>query len=106
MKITFDEVLSKSTPIENELMQSLNTQVFATIDLQNNTREWDVKLVINGVEVEPVMYNLLFSHTEEWIEERAKEYLKDKLGEADAEVSRLLEYINQAKENIIEKFDL
>lgn len=106
MKITFDEVLSKSTPLENELMLSLTDKVFATHDPKTSPREWDVKLFINGVEVEPVIYNSLFSHTEEWIEERAKDYLREKLDEADRSIRELTEYLEEAKANIIDKHNL
>ena len=54
MKITFEELLSKKEWLHSELLNSLPHEI---VSKASEDQFYDVKLVINGVEVEPKMYN-------------------------------------------------
>lgn len=71
MKITFEEALSRKTWLQKELTQSLTDECFNVKEALDK-QEWDVKLVVNGVEVEPVWFNSIMTKLDEHIEVEAK----------------------------------
>lgn len=71
MKITFEEALSRKTWLQKELMESLNDECFSCKEALEK-QEWDVKLVVNGVDVEPVWFNSIMTKLKEHIDAEAK----------------------------------
>jgi len=71
MKITFGEALSRKTWLQKELMQSLTDECLNCKEAIEK-QEWDVKLVVNGVDVEPVWFNSIMTKLDEHIEIEAK----------------------------------
>ena len=59
MKITFDETLSRKEWIHRELMESLTDEV---ISKAANDRFYEVKLLVNGIELEPNFFNDLVNN--------------------------------------------
>lgn len=79
MLINFKDALSQKTWLKKELMQSLNDECF--INLPEGQDWWDVKLVVNGIDVEPVWFNSIMTKLEEHIEAEAKKMFKEHLEE-------------------------
>lgn len=67
---------------------------------------WDVKLLINGIETEPLIFNSMMSKLEAHIENAAKYYIEKKLNDAENAASEFSELISQAKQTILEKYNL
>lgn len=103
MKITFEEVLSEKEWLHKELMNSLTSDI---ITKAMEDRFYDVKLMINGEEVEPKLYNDIITNIDKYISEEAKLIVRDKLEEAFIKSNRLNEIINDVSEKIIDEFDL
>jgi Zn-dependent oligopeptidase len=104
MKIKFDEILAnKKDWLHQELLASATNEV---IDLAKEKAEYDVKLLINGIEVEPKLLTKIIENLDAYIANRAKNMLLTKLKDAENEVHELVEAISAAKSNIIDKFKL
>lgn len=103
MKITFEEALSRKTWLQKELMQSLSDDCFKT--LEPNQDWWDVKLVVNGVEVEPVWFNSIMTKLEEHIDTEAKllfeQYLEDIQETLENKTKKLLDDMRDIHEDLV-----
>ena len=100
MKITFEEVLSKSTWLQHELLSSLTPEVFKKV---GEDQFWNVKMIINDVEVEPVLFNELMTKLEDFIDGEAKKLVKEKYDAIIDQAQELESLLTTVKENIIEK---
>ena len=103
MKITFEETLSRKEWLHKELMASL------TGDIISKAREdqfYDVKLLVNGVELEPNFYNKLVNNICKYIDAEAKSLVLQKLEEVEKKSKKLSELIESAKNSIINEFNL
>lgn len=79
MKITFQEICAKQQWIHRELLSSL------THELITEAREdqfYEVKLLINGVEIEPVIFNEVMANLEKYIDKEANLLILEKLKQA------------------------
>ncbi len=103
MKITFEEILADNEWIHVELLNSLPGEVVTKAQLD---RFYDVKLLVNGIELEPVIYNKLISGIDDYIDSQAKALMKEKLDELDSRVRDLDTIISEAKEKIREQFNI
>ena len=103
MKITFEESLSTKEWIHKELMTSLTGEV---IDKAMKERAYDVKLLVNGVELEPKFFNNIVNNIEKYIEREAQSLINDRLFEAEQEARKLEEVVRSATENLREKFNI
>ncbi|BBI90461.1 hypothetical protein HYO65_gp069 [Tenacibaculum phage PTm1] len=103
MKITFEELLAEKDFLHTELLQSLPPKV---VEDAVEKREYDIKLVVNGVDVDPKLLNIIFEKTEIFVNERSKEIVKNKLEESEQEAEKLLDLVREAKESIIDKYNL
>jgi hypothetical protein len=103
MKITFEEVLSRKDWLHAEMLRSLT---FDLITQASEDRFYDVKLLVNGVELEPQLFNTLVDNIEKYIDEQAKALVREKLEEAENKVKKLSEFFDAAVEKIKEDFDL
>jgi hypothetical protein len=104
MKITFGEALSRKTWLQKELMQSLNDECFNCKEAIEK-QEWDVKLVVNGVDVEPKWFNSIMTKLEEHIDVEAKilfeRHLEDIQGELETKTKKLLDDIQDIHDDLI-----
>ena len=103
MKITFQELLSDKQWLHTELLNSI------PLDLVNKASKdmyYDVKLIVNGVELEPELYNKILQNVELYINDQAKQLVIEKLEDAEAKIQKLTQMLETAVENIKEEFDL
>lgn len=103
MKIKVEDILSEREWLHKELLNSLPHDI---IIQGAEVGFYDVKLLVNGVELEPKFYNDLVNNIEKYVDKEANHLLLDKLSEAEQEVNKLLEVIELAKNSIIDKFNL
>jgi len=103
MKVTFQEVLSRKTWLQKEMLNSLTGDI---ITKASEDQFYDVKLVINGVEIEPNIFNDIMNGIEKYIDAEAKEIVKIKLEKAEYKIRKLDELISEASDKIREEFDL
>ena len=103
MKITFEETLSRKEWLHKELMSSLTGDI---ITKATEDQFYDVKLLVNGVELEPTFYNRLVDNIEKYIDAEAKSLVHQKLVEAVNKSRKLTEIIEAAKNSIIDEFNL
>lgn len=103
MKITFEEALSRKTWLQRELMQSLSDECFNTLEPKQDW--WDVKLVVNGVEVEPVWFNSIMTKLEEHIDAEAKllfeQHLEDIQENLESKTKKLLDDMRDIHDDLI-----
>lgn len=112
MKLYFDEVLKRLTPLSREIIQTNNNEIFKTptrLD-ENENPYWDIKLTINDVEFDPKILESLFTQTEEWIdfkaEEKVKDQLQSKLDDAEQKIRKLTNLLEKSLDNLKEEFDM
>ena len=103
MKITFDETLSRNEWLHRELMNSLTGEV---ITKASEDRFYEVKLLVNGIELEPQLFNKIVNNIEKYIDEQAKLLVREKLVEAENKIRKLSELIDEVSYKIIEEFNL
>jgi len=103
MKITFEEVLSRKEWIHSELLNSLTGDI---IDKAKKDGFYEVKLLVNGEELEPALFNQIMINIERFITEKAKSLIREKLEEAENKVSKLYKMVEEASNQIIDEFNL
>lgn len=103
MKITFEEVLSRKEWLHTELMNSLTGDL---ITQASEDRFYNVKLLVNGVELEPQLFNKIVNNIEKYIDEQAKSLVIEKLEEAENKVRRLSELFDEVATKIKSEFNL
>jgi hypothetical protein len=103
MKITFEEALSRKEWLHTELMNSLTGDL---ITQASEDRFYDVKLLVNGVELEPELFNKIVNNIEKYIDEQAKSLVREKLEEAENKVRRLSELFDEVAYKIKDEFNL
>lgn len=101
MKVTFEETLSRKEWLHKELMNSLTGEV---IEKAKEDRFYDVKLLVNGVEIEPVFYNDIMNGVEKYIDAEAELRIINKLQDIEDQTQKLKEFVDEAIEKIKEKF--
>lgn len=103
MIITFEQLLKEKSWLHSELLHSL------TGELINKAREdqyYDVKLVVNGVEVEPKLFNDIVNNIESYVDKQAESLLEEKMEEIRNKSQQLEELVDEATRNIMDKFIL
>lgn len=103
MKITFDEINHEKKWIHSELLNSLTHEV---IEAAQDDQYYDVKLLVNGIELEPVFFNSLMSGISKYIEAEVENMVSDKLTVLKNKMARLDEILSAATGNIVEEFNL
>jgi hypothetical protein len=71
------------------------------IDKAAEDQFYDVKLLVNGVELEPIFFNNIMDHVEKFIDSEARNLVKEKLEIADNKSMRLQELIKEAIEKYV-----
>lgn len=103
MKITFDEVSSNKEWLHSEIMSAVSIDM---ISKAHKDGFYDVKLLINGVELEPHYLNDIFRNIEKYIDGQAKVLVINKLEEAKEKAIKLLSLVESSIEKIKEDHDL
>jgi hypothetical protein len=103
MKITFEETLSRKEWLHAELMESLTGDV---IMKASEDQFYDVKLLVNGVELEPQLFNKIVNNIERYIDEQAKSKVIDKLEETENKLQKLSELFDEVVYKIKDEFSL
>jgi uncharacterized protein YllA (UPF0747 family) len=103
MKITFEEALSRKEWLHTELMNSLTGDL---ITQASEDRFYEIKLLVNGIELEPQLFNKIVNNIEKYIDEQAKSLVREKLEEAENKVRRLSELFDEAASRIKDEFNL
>jgi len=97
MKITFEEALSRKEWLHTELMYSLTNNL---ITQARGDGFFDVKLLVNGIELEPQVFNKMVNNIENYINEQAKSLVRNKLEEAENKVRKLSEMFDAVADKI------
>lgn len=103
MKITFDEVLSKKDWIHKELMNSLTGEI---IMKAREDQFYEVKLLVNGIELEPVLFNKLIGNIDIYIADEAKSLAMEDIRLISQKIYSLERILDKAKQSIINEFKL
>lgn len=103
MKITFEDILSKKQWLHKELLNSLTGEVMTKTE---EDQFFDVKLLVNNIELEPQVLNKIINNIEKYIEEKAKDLINDELNEAKEKSEKLSELINGVCNEIKEEFNI
>lgn len=103
MKIYFTEVLKREQGICKEIMQTRNNEIFKTKTLLDEEENpyWEVEIKINGVDFDPVIFNSMFTETEEWIKYRAEELVKEKLQDSLHKAENRIRILQDLNEQVI-----
>ena len=103
MKVTFQEVLSRKEWLQRELLNSLTGEM---ITKASEDQFYDIKLLVNGVELEPQIFNDIMNGVEKYIDGEAKALLKYQLEKAECKIKKLDELINEAADKIRSEFGI
>lgn len=103
MKITFQEVLGRKEWIHEVLLNSLTGEIIAKAA---KDQYYDVKLLVNDIELEPTLFNQIMNNVEKFIDTEVRNLISEKLEIADNKTRRLQELINEAIEKIRDEFEL
>lgn len=103
MKITFEEIKSKSEHIHIELLNSLSGEL---IEKAKEDQFFDVKILVNGIEMEPKLFNSALVNLEMAIKNTARMMLQERLYEIESKVEKLNDLFNDASNKIIDEFEL
>jgi hypothetical protein len=101
MKVTFEETLTRKEWLHKELMNSLTGEV---ITKASKDQFYDVKLLVNGIELEPVFFNKIMNNLESFIEGEAQELFKQKYEQKYDAIERKLNFLNELLKETNEKF--
>ncbi len=100
MKLTFKELLSRSEHLHDEVTSSVPDEVWGKL---GEDKFYDVKLVINGIECEPRIYNKIIKNFDKYIETEAQNIVKDRFQDIESEADRLNEIIKNQISNLVDK---
>lgn len=103
MKITFKEVLSKQEWLHKELMNSLTGDVIVKA---SNDRFYEVKLLVNGIELEPTFFNDLVNNIGKYIDAEAEKLAAEKIAKISERQNILLNVIDEAIYKIKDEFNI
>jgi hypothetical protein len=103
MKITCDEVLKEKQWLNAELSHSLTPDL---IDQAIKLGYYEVKLIVNGVELEPQLFNDIVNGIEMYIKKEANSIVAEELYQAKYKINRLEQLIEEAAYKIREEFDI
>lgn len=103
MLITFEDTLNKRDWLHSCLLNSLT---FEAIESGEKTRTYEVKLLVNGIELEPTTLNTLLSNVEKFIDNEARNLAATKLQEIMSKASDYMDLIESAKSNLQDMIDI
>lgn len=89
--------------LSSEIMSSLKKEA---IDIGITNGEHDIKLVINGIEHDPLILKNIFENIEKYIDQKANEIIYDKKVEIDDKADFLLKIIEEASIKIADQYNI
>lgn len=89
-----------------EVMNTLTPEIIESGRKEDGTIEYDIKLQINGIVIEPALLPKIISDIEKIIDDEAEKIANEKLGDALAEVDILHQVIKEAEYKIRDKFNI
>ena len=112
MKITSKDLVGRTRGkvrdwLCEEILASLNEKtIHSPIQTDEDGMVYDIKLVINGIEIEPKLIDHLYNGIEKIVDREAAMIADEKLKDALRSVDVLHEVIKEAEYKIREKFDI
>lgn len=103
MLITRSEVVSHSSMIGREILRSITPEIIADV---KDAKEFEIKLIINGVEVEPKLLLDLYTRAEEYIDREAAALMKERIENLPFKLESLEEYLRDLVHDLKSKFKL
>ena len=103
MKVTFEEIRSKKSWLQRELLGSLTGEL---ISKAAEDGFYDIQLSVNGVLIEPALFNKIMDNIEHYIDSEAKFLVAEKLDEAGQKANDLNNLIQNITDNIRETYKL
>lgn len=103
MIITWQSLLYENTWLNKCIMDSLTNEC---IESGREKTQYEVKLLVNGIELEPKLLDDLISNVAKYIDSEALKVADDKLKEALNEVECLNDIIKDVTYKIRDKFDI
>lgn len=100
MKLTFEDVINAKDWLTMELAQSLTGDIITDA---SEKKEYEVKLLVNGVELEPTLFEEVFRDMGKFIELQAENLVRNKLDEIDDIKNHFEEKLNTTIEDLREK---
>ncbi len=101
MRITFDELTKRDEFLHIEIMNSLTGDL---IKSAMEERAYDIKLLINGIEVEPLFLNRILNNLDEYIKQEAAQMIDDKFEHIRHAINDMDNIIDEVVSDIKEKF--
>lgn len=112
MLIQFSEVIDNKSFINSELLRNLTKEHFDTItDISKKEfQQWDIKLTVNGIELELSILESLYEKIEQLIDSEAKNLFvtkyQQKIEEVESKFDKIKELFEDATEKIAIEFNI
>lgn len=107
MKITFKDLIDKNTWLHSCILSALTSEV---IESGRDKKEYEVKLLVNGFELEPTVLSELIDNVLSYIDSEAeKKYIseyKDKMYDAKKKADKMQDIIDKAFLKISKEFNI
>lgn len=101
MRITFDQIIERKEWLHREILSSMTPEL---IEKAAKDRFYDIKILINGVEVEPVIFNNIMNDVEKYIDAQARSLITEKYQEAEEKARKLHEMVDAITKSINDDF--
>lgn len=105
MKITVQELLSGKEWLHKCIMESINADVIDDAR-DNHDFNYDIKLVVNGHELEPVLLNNLITNVVAYIEAEALDIVNTRMQSAVDKARKLENLVQEASDKIRDEFGI
>lgn len=103
MIITFEDTIQKDDWLHRCLLSSLTKEA---MDSGRETKSYEVKLLVNGIELEPKVLEDLLNNVEKYIDREAAVLADRRFKEVSTKTEELQEVIEDAIEKIREKYNV
>lgn len=103
MIISFEDTLNKKDWLHSCLLNSLTGEA---VESGKEKMEYNVKLLVNGIELEPTHLNELLLNIEKYIDREAKELAEAKLQAILNKAAKLNEMIDDVCAKVRDEFDV
>ncbi len=90
----------------SKILQSDQTKFVEFMEAAQNRGYFEVKLTVDGIENDPELLGVIYQNINEFIERRAGQIAAEKFKESMQEVEALGNIVEQAKNKIMEKYNI
>lgn len=105
MKITAQELISRKEWLHKCILQALTVEVIDDAR-DNHDFNYDIKLVVNGHELEPVLLNNLIENIVSYIEAEALDIVNTRMRSAVDKARKLENLVQEASDKIRDEFGI